>query len=180
MIGKRGIRAPWVGDLLVLLGIVAVTAVIHFFVVNQRAFLNFYYLPVVFAAYLLGLRKGVLAALLACSIVFAVAVTNDTQFLAVDHEGWMRWFDLGIWGCFLVLVSYAVLIAAMVFLWWSIGLIGPSLSAIIGSVEPVFSVLLAVLVLEEEMSPLQIAGGVFILAGVALVRTRARGEVTGV
>jgi putative nucleotidyltransferase with HDIG domain len=108
MIGKRGIRAPWFGDLLVLLGIVAVTAVIHFFVVNQRAFLNFYYLPVVFAAYLLGLRKGVLAALLACSIVFAVAVTNDSQFLAVDREGWMRWFDLGIWGCFLVLVSYVV------------------------------------------------------------------------
>jgi putative nucleotidyltransferase with HDIG domain len=87
---------------------VAVTGVIHFFVVNQRAFLNFYYLPVVFGSYLLGLRKGVYAALLSCAIVFGIAITNDAQFLANDREGWMRWLDLGTWGCFLVLVSYIV------------------------------------------------------------------------
>jgi len=96
------------GGLLVLLSIVAVTGVINFFVVNQRAFLNFYYLPVVFGAYTLGLRRGVYSALLSCAIVFGIAAMNEVQFLAQDSESWMRWLDLATWGCFLVLTSYVV------------------------------------------------------------------------
>jgi putative nucleotidyltransferase with HDIG domain len=92
----------------VLLGIVAVTGVIHFFVVNQRAFLNFYYVPVVFGAYALGLRKGVYSALFSCAIVFVLAFLNEGQFAGRDAEGWMRWLDLGTWGCFLILTSYVV------------------------------------------------------------------------
>jgi putative nucleotidyltransferase with HDIG domain len=94
--------------LLVLLSIVVVTGVINFFVVNQRAFLNFYYLPVVFGAYTLGLRRGVYSALLSCGIVFALAFLNDTQFHSGDTQAWMRWLDLGTWACFLVLTSYVV------------------------------------------------------------------------
>jgi putative nucleotidyltransferase with HDIG domain len=94
--------------LLVLLSIVAVTGVINFFVVNQRAFLNFYYLPVVFGAYTMGLRRGVYSALLSCGIVLGIAFLNDGQFHASDAEAWMRWLDLGTWACFLVLTSYLV------------------------------------------------------------------------
>jgi putative nucleotidyltransferase with HDIG domain len=94
--------------LLVLLSIVAVTGVINFFVVNQRAFLNFYYLPVVFGAYTLGLRRGVYSALLSCGIVLGIAFLNDGQFHASDAQAWMRWLDLGTWACFLVLTSYLV------------------------------------------------------------------------
>jgi putative nucleotidyltransferase with HDIG domain len=94
--------------LLVLLGIVSVTGIVNFFVVNQRAFLNFYYLPVVFGAYLLGLRRGVYSALLACAIVFSIAILNDRQFYGQDTAAWMRWLDLGTWACFLVLTSYVV------------------------------------------------------------------------
>lgn len=94
--------------LLLTLAIVGVTGVIHFFVINQRAFLNFYYLPVVFGAYTMGVRRGVLAAMLACGIVFGVAFMNDGLFAAADPEGWMRWLDLGTWGCFLVLTAYVV------------------------------------------------------------------------
>ena len=94
--------------LLVLLSIVAVTGVINFFVVNQRAFLNFYYLPVVFGAYTLGLRRGVYSALLSCGIVLGIAFLNEGQFHAGDAQGWMRWLDLGTWACFLVLTSYVV------------------------------------------------------------------------
>ncbi len=96
------------GGLLVLLGIVAVTGVINFFVVNQRAFLNFYYLPVVLGAYLLGRKKGVYSAMLSCLIVYAIAWMNESQFVGGDDEAWMRWLDLGTWGCFLVLTSYVV------------------------------------------------------------------------
>ena len=94
--------------LLVLLGIVAVTGVVNFFVINQRGFLNFYYLPVVFGAYLLGLRKGVYAALASCAIVFTIAFFDRHEFYVQDPESWMRWLDLGTWACFLVLTSYVV------------------------------------------------------------------------
>jgi putative nucleotidyltransferase with HDIG domain len=107
MTPSRVRRAPISGNLLVLLGIVAGTGIIQFFVVNQRAFLNLYYLPVVFGAYLLGLRKGVLSALLACAIVFTIAIMNENQFGA-DPETWMRWLDLGTWGGFLLLTAFVV------------------------------------------------------------------------
>lgn len=94
--------------LLVLLGIVGITGLIHYFVVNQRAFLNFYYVPVVFGAYTMGLRKGVYSALLACAIVLGIASMNDRLFGGNDPAAWMRWLDLGTWACFLVLTSYVV------------------------------------------------------------------------
>jgi len=104
--GRRRLRVS--GDLLVLLSIVAGAGIIQFFVVNQRAFLNFYFLPVVFGAYLLGLRKGLLSALLACGIVYTIALMNEAQFHAVETEQWMRWLDLGTWGGFLFLTAYVV------------------------------------------------------------------------
>jgi len=94
--------------LLVLFAIVAGAGVIQYFVVNQRAFLNFYYLPVVLGAYLLGRRRAVLSALLACGIVFSIALMNDQQFHMTGAEHWMRWLDLGTWGCFLILTAYVV------------------------------------------------------------------------
>ncbi|MBI3539723.1 MAG: HD domain-containing protein, partial [Candidatus Eisenbacteria bacterium] len=94
------------GGLLVLLGIVSVTGIINFFVVNQRAFLNFYYLPVVVGAYLLGRWRGVWSALLSCAIVYVMAFMSSAKF--GDGQAWMRWLDLITWGSFLVLTSYVV------------------------------------------------------------------------
>ena len=104
------LRALWKVSrgLLVLFGIVAVTGFIQFFVINQRAFLNFYYLPVVFGAYTMGLRKGLFSAFFACGIVFSIAFMNEAQFGGHDPEAWMRWLDLGTWGCFLVLTAFLV------------------------------------------------------------------------
>ena len=102
----RGWRAH--RGLVVLLGIVVVSGVIQFFVVNPRAFLNFYYVPVVIGTYLMGLRRGVYSAVLSLIIVGAIALMNDQQFASDRGETWMRWLDLGTWGCFLVLTSYLV------------------------------------------------------------------------
>ena len=105
-----GLRGLWQASrgLLVLLGIVSLTAILEFAVVDPRAFLHIYYLPVVAAAYSMGLRKGVYAALLSIGIVFAVAAMNVARFSAAGAEGWMRWLDLSTWACFLVLTSYLV------------------------------------------------------------------------
>jgi putative nucleotidyltransferase with HDIG domain len=107
---RRRLASAWRVNrgLLVLLAIVSVTGIINFLVLNQRAFLNFYYLPVAFGAYTMGLRKGVYSALLSCAIVCTIALLDDRQFVAHDAEQWMRWLDLGTWGCFLVLTSYVV------------------------------------------------------------------------
>ena len=94
--------------LLVLLSIVVITGLINFFVLNQRAFLNFYYLPVVFGAYSLGRRKGVYSAVLSCAIVFGIALMNESQFGYPPTDEWGRWVDLGTWGCFLLLTSLLV------------------------------------------------------------------------
>lgn len=104
------LRRMWAVNrgLLVLLGIVTVTGVINFFVINQRAFLNCYYLPVVFGAYTMGARRGVYSALLASLFVFVIAFFDPRQFVAHDHELWMRWLDLGTWSGFLVLTAYLV------------------------------------------------------------------------
>lgn len=94
--------------LLVLLGIVGITGIIHYFIVQQRAFLNFYYLPVVIGAYTMGLRRGVYSALLSCGIVFGMAFLDKDQFGGHDPEQWMRWVDLVTWGSFLFLTAYIV------------------------------------------------------------------------
>ena len=84
--------------LLVLLGIVGVTGVLNFLVPDPRAFLNLYYLPVVLGAYLLGRRRGVLWALLACLIVIGLASADESRFIAAAGVTWTRWLDLGTWG----------------------------------------------------------------------------------
>jgi drug/metabolite transporter (DMT)-like permease len=88
-------------------------------------------------------------------------LSNQLSF-QFEPEGW-------VWATLLAVVSTAL---AIMFLWWGVGLIGPSRATIIGSLEPLFSILLSVLVLGETMSLLQILGGVFVLAGAVLVRLR--------
>jgi drug/metabolite transporter (DMT)-like permease len=58
--------------------------------------------------------------------------------------------------------------------WRGVELIGPSRAAIIGSLEPLFSILLSVLILRERMSSLQLLGGTLILLGVFVVQLGPR------
>jgi len=55
-------------ELIIIFLLVAITGLIFFFVVNQRAFLNFFYLPVLLGAYFYGKRYATQSALL--SIIF--------------------------------------------------------------------------------------------------------------
>ena len=80
--------------------------------------------------------------------------------LGFDPHGWL----------WIVLFAAISTVVAIMLLWRSIELIGPTLSSIIGALEPLFSVLLSVLILGESMVALQIVGGVLMLAGTMLVR----------
>jgi drug/metabolite transporter (DMT)-like permease len=91
---------------------------------------------------------------------FFYALLSGQLSFQFEPTGW-------VWASLFAVVSTVL---AIMFLWWGIGLLGPSRATIIGALEPFLSILLAVLVLGETMSPLQIVGGILILIGVVLVR----------
>jgi drug/metabolite transporter (DMT)-like permease len=91
---------------------------------------------------------------------FFYALLSGQLSFHFEPTGW-------IWASLFAAVSTVL---AIIFLWWGIGLLGPSRATIIGALEPFLSILLAILILGEAMSPLQGAGGVLILIGVVLVR----------
>jgi drug/metabolite transporter (DMT)-like permease len=72
-------------------------------------------------------------------------------------------------------VLYQGLLGAVAHVWWyrAVHVVGPSRAAIFLNLQPVIGVLLAALLLSEEIGPWHIIGGAFVLAGVALT-TRQR------
>ena len=81
-----------------------------------------------------------------------------TQQLRVDFapSGWLWALLLGI----------VCTVLAITFLWQSVADIGPGRTALLATLEPLFSVLLAIALLGERMSGLQWLGGMVILAGI--------------
>jgi len=73
---------------------------------DKLAFLNFFYIPAVFAAYFLGMRQGLLVAVAAVLMVVVYAIIDPTVF-AQSHAR-MPALALFLWGAFLILVTYLV------------------------------------------------------------------------
>jgi HD-GYP domain-containing protein (c-di-GMP phosphodiesterase class II) len=95
-------------ELIIIFLLVAITGIIFFYVVNQRAFLNFFYLPVVLGAYFYGKRYATLAALLSIILVFVVAYTYPATFSFNAENNLHRWLDLVTWGGFLLITGYTM------------------------------------------------------------------------
>jgi drug/metabolite transporter (DMT)-like permease len=72
-------------------------------------------------------------------------------------------------------VVYQGLVGAVAHVWWyrAVHVVGPSRAAIFMNLQPVVGVLLATLLLAEDIGPWHIIGGVLVLGGVALT-TRER------
>ena len=89
--------------LIAILGLLNVTGY------NQRAFLNFYFLPVVVAGYLLGRAGGVMAAIASISIVvlYTLASPPDSYGEFDQAQRQHFWADIALWGSFLVLTGGA-------------------------------------------------------------------------
>jgi drug/metabolite transporter (DMT)-like permease len=77
-----------------------------------------------------------------------------------------------------VVVAYQAFLGAVAHVWWFEGVksVGPSRSAIFMNFQPVVGVLLAYLMLGEAIEPVELAGGVAVLAGVWLVTRPAHVE----
>lgn len=96
-------------DLIIVFLMVIITGMIYFFVINQRAFLNFFYLPVVLGAYFYGKKHGIYSAILSVVMVFALAYFIPETFSQKGMGTPMsKWLDITTWGGFLVIISYAI------------------------------------------------------------------------
>jgi drug/metabolite transporter (DMT)-like permease len=78
-----------------------------------------------------------------------------------------------VWGLLLLLSVFSTAIAIL-FMVIGIRLIGPTTAAIISTGEPIFTMILAVLLLKEQVLPLQWFGAALIVAGVVLLETAPR------
>jgi putative nucleotidyltransferase with HDIG domain len=93
-------------DLIIIFLLVVITAIIFFFVSNQRAFLNFFYLPVLLGAYFYGRRYATLAALFSMILISTVAYVYPATFGFAENHDLDRWIDIGTWGGFLLITGY--------------------------------------------------------------------------
>ena len=84
-----------------------VMAVFYLFPHNRTAFLNFFYLPVLAAAYFLGKRKAVLGATLCILFMVLIGYFYPDSFV-VEGDRITVLMLISIWGGFLILSSAAV------------------------------------------------------------------------
>ncbi|MRR55981.1 MAG: HD domain-containing protein [Deltaproteobacteria bacterium] len=93
-------------ELIIVFLLVVITAIIFFFVSNQRAFLNFFYLPVLLGAYFYGRRYATMAALFSLILIGSVAFVYPETFGSAESNDLGRWLDIGTWGGFLLVTGY--------------------------------------------------------------------------
>ncbi len=136
----------WLGILLMLLNIITVTI---FVLVGQ------------------SWTRGVPPTISAFWTVSGASLGTLLYALFVDEFSF-TFAPIGwLWVLCFGFISTAFAIMAM---WWGIGLIGAARASIIGALEPLSAIILAVLFLGERLSLTQVIGGLFILVGMVLVQ----------
>ena len=99
-------------ELVIIFLLVVVASFIYFLVANQRAFLNFFYLPVLLGSYFFGKKHGTYSAVLSVIMVFSMAYFVPGTF-SVNKGGMVnnslsKWADIVTWGGFLIITGYAI------------------------------------------------------------------------
>ena len=97
-------------ELVIVFLMVAISGIIYFFINNQRAFLNFFYLPVLTGAYFFGKRHGTYSAVLSVLIVFSMSYFIPETFRdpAERYPDLYKWLDICTWAGFLIITGYAM------------------------------------------------------------------------
>ncbi len=93
-------------ELIIVFLLVSITAIIFFFISNQRAFLNFFYLPVLIGAYFFGKRYATYSALLSVILVFLIAYFYPVTFVFSSDSELYKWLDITTWGGFIIVTGY--------------------------------------------------------------------------
>jgi putative nucleotidyltransferase with HDIG domain len=92
---------------LLVLTIALIILVVNFFVMQKLAFLNFYYLPVLVAGYVMGRKMAILASLFCITLIVFSAINNPGIFL-IEKSPLLLATDLMVWSGFLILAAYVV------------------------------------------------------------------------
>ena len=99
-------------QVIIVLLLVAVTGFIFYFVSNQRAFLDFFYFPVLIGAYYFGKRYATQAALLSILLISLIAYIYPETFISSSPSSSdykvFRFLDIMIWGGFLLIMAYCM------------------------------------------------------------------------
>ncbi len=90
-----------------LTGLILAIVVTNHFVLQKLAFLNFYYLPVLVAGYLLGKKQAILTSFLVICLVVFIAILDPGSFLEMGSTLQLP-LNLVIWGGFLILTACVV------------------------------------------------------------------------
>ena len=61
-----------------------------------------------------------------------------------------------------------------------LNLVGPATAAIVSTIEPVVTVVLAMVFFAERLAPVQVVGGVLVLTAVVLLAAKVRGGVPSI
>lgn len=93
-------------EAIVVLVLVAATAFAVLVAVDKLAFLNFFYIPALTAAYFLGKRQGVMVAIAAVLMVSVYGILNPNVFAPTEQA--TPAFGLFLWAAFLVITAYLV------------------------------------------------------------------------
>jgi drug/metabolite transporter (DMT)-like permease len=96
----------------------------------------------------------------AVTLSLTAAISGDFS-LSFDGIGWL-------WLAAIVLVSSVL---GIVLFFAGLELVGPSRASIISTVEPLVTVVLAMIVFGEQLAPSQFVGGALVLASVVLLQT---------
>lgn len=105
---KSGFNVDIDKELIIILLLVGLVCFIYFFIVNQRAFLNVFYLPVLLGAYFFGKRYAIVSSVFSVVIVGLLAYLVPQSFAAQtgNNAEFFRWLDLVTWGLFLIFTGY--------------------------------------------------------------------------
>jgi putative nucleotidyltransferase with HDIG domain len=94
-------------ELIIIFLLVAIAGFIFFFIYNQRAFLNFFYLPVLVGAYFYGKRYATSSAILSVIIISIIAYAYPDTFIHSHFDSQLNlWLDILTWGSFLTITGY--------------------------------------------------------------------------
>lgn len=97
-------------ELIIIFLLVVVAGFVYILVANQRAFLNFFYLPVLLGSYFFGKKHGTYSAVLSVIMVFSMAyfIPDTFSYKGTSSTSFSKWVDIVTWGGFLIITGYAI------------------------------------------------------------------------
>lgn len=108
------------------------------------------------------LRIMIWTSLISAPLLLAASLGTHERFLPVSAVGWLACLGLGL--------VHAVSQGAIA---WALGRVPAATASVVMLLQPVFAALLGWLILAEALVPMQAAGGLAALAGVALAQFAA-------